>query len=112
MYVSFLAYLAIECGTDLGPKYTSLIDIVLGTLEGLRKLFISPDTKNANRNTSETMKVLRTAFFPFQSLSARQLAKRGENSTAFMHEMLFSVIRALGWVQAFLVVKNDGTSEF
>lgn len=66
-----------------------------------------PTTKNINRNTVECIRALNTSFAPYESLSARQMAKRGENATVLMKEMLCGAVFALESVEIFLR-RNNG----
>ncbi|KAJ3508415.1 hypothetical protein NLJ89_g5767 [Agrocybe chaxingu] len=85
-----------------GSEFVCLIDMILGVCAGVQKQLTESDLHNENKNTSGLLEALDSAFVPSQSLSARKLAKTGQQGTETMQEMLCAAIKALRSIDAFL----------
>jgi len=65
---------------------------------------------NVNRHIVQAMTAINSALVSYQSLSQRRVAKRGETSIMFLHEVLYSVVNTLWLVGAIFSAKSDGES--
>ncbi|KAF8911607.1 hypothetical protein CPB84DRAFT_934219 [Gymnopilus junonius] len=81
--------------------------MLLGTVNGVRKIIADPDTRNTNKLTVACCKALNGAFLPYQTLSARKLGKKGERHTAIVKDMLCGAIRALEAIERALRISTS-----
>ncbi|KDR75534.1 hypothetical protein GALMADRAFT_226170 [Galerina marginata CBS 339.88] len=72
-----------------------LLDIILGTLEGLRKIISNPTTKRIDKIPAECFKALNSAFVYPASLSAVQVGKSRATDMMVMTEMFCGAMKAL-----------------
>lgn len=63
-----------------------------------------------NRHVVQATTAINSALAPYQSLSQRRVAKRGETSIMFLQEVLYSVVNTLWLVGTIFSAKSDGKS--
>ncbi|KAF9479363.1 hypothetical protein BDN70DRAFT_695218 [Pholiota conissans] len=92
--------------------FVSLLDIMMGVVEGVRKAIANPGIRNINKNTVACIRALNGALGPYQNMSARQLEKTREGAATLMQEMLCGAVRALESVETFLGMENGQCEGF
>ncbi|KAF4620503.1 hypothetical protein D9613_000989 [Agrocybe pediades] len=98
-------------GVFIDSKFTPLIDIVLGVAEGVYKTIEDLVTRNINKVTVQCFKAADDAFEPYQSLTARQVAKSGESTLDSLQEILCSAVKSLEAVDRFLRTPDAFTKD-